>query len=62
MYAACLLLKKGLLLNQEAIAGLKNKKNTFELKDFEEFANTEECKKIKDNYQDDEKIYLTFSD
>ncbi len=37
MYASCLLLKKGMLLNQNAINSLKTKTNVFNLSDFDKF-------------------------
>lgn len=46
MYAACVLLKKGMLYNQNAINSLKNGDNAFKLKDFDRFLGTEEAKSI----------------
>lgn len=60
MYAACVLLKKGLLFNQTAIGSLRGGENTFKLKDFAKFAKTEEAGKILRNFEEDEKIYQTF--
>lgn len=61
MFAACLLLKKGLLLNENAIYSLKKAYNTFDLQDFKKFLNTEDKAKILKNFEDDQKIYVTFS-
>ena len=60
MYAACILLKKGLLLNQNAIVSLRNGDNLFGLKDFAKFAKHEQAVKILKNFEEDEKIYQTF--
>lgn len=60
MYAACVLLKKGLLFNQNAILSLKSGENVFKLKDFHKFVKTEENGKILRNFEEDEKIYQTF--
>ena len=61
MYAACILLKKGLLMNQSSINSLKQGDNIFKLKDFNKFLQTEENSKIQKNFEEDEKIYQTFS-
>lgn len=60
MYAACVLLKKGLLFNQNAIGSLRTGDNVFKLKDFGRFVKTEENGKILRNFEEDEKIYQTF--
>lgn len=62
MLAACLLLKKGLLLNENAIGSLKSGYNTFDLQDFTKFLSTEDKAKILKNFEDDQKIYITFND
>lgn len=46
MLAACLLLEKGLLLNNLTINSLKKNVNTFELKEFSRFADTPDNPKI----------------
>lgn len=61
MFAACLLLKKGLLLNENSIGSLKNGNNAFDLQDFSRFLKTEDKPKILKNFEDDQKIYVTFS-
>ena len=61
MYAACILLRKGLLMNQHAIQSLKLGDNIFKLKDFNKFLKTDENAKIQKNFEEDEKIYQTFS-
>ena len=40
MLSSCLLLKKGLFLNQEAIKSLKMRKNIYNLKEFHKFLDT----------------------
>lgn len=60
MLAACLLLKKGLVLNDITIESLKNGKNIFQLTAFNEFLQTSENQRILANFQDDDKIYQTF--
>ena len=47
MLAACLLLEKGLLLNNLTINSLKKNVNTFELKEFNRFADTPDNPKIQ---------------
>jgi hypothetical protein len=61
MYSACILLRKGLLMNQYAIQSLKQGDNIFKLKDFNKFLQTDENMKIQKNFEEDEKIYQTFS-
>ena len=60
MYGACVLLKKGLLFNQNAILSLRTGENVFKLRDFMKFVKTEENGKILRNFEEDEKIYQTF--
>ena len=60
MYGACVLLKKGLLFNQNAILSLRTGENVFKLRDFQKFVKTEENGKILRNFEEDEKIYQTF--
>jgi serine/threonine-protein kinase ULK/ATG1 len=60
MYAACVLLRKGLLFNQNAITSLRAGDNVFKLRDFPRFVKTEENGKILRNFEEDEKIYQTF--
>lgn len=62
MYAACLLLRKGLLVNENSINSLKAGYNTFDLKAFDRFLKTTDCVKIRKNFEDDHKIYRTFSE
>jgi len=61
MYAACILLRKGLLMNQFAIQSLRTGDNIFKCKDFAKFLKTDENAKIQKNFEEDEKIYQTFS-
>ena len=61
MYAACILLRKGLLMNQHAIQSLRQGNNIFKLNDFHKFLQTDENSKIQKNFEEDEKIYQTFS-
>jgi serine/threonine protein kinase len=61
MYAACLLLHKGLLLNSNTIKSLAEGYNTFNLQEFDKFLKTKDNEKIQNNFKDDDKIYQTFS-
>lgn len=61
MFTACLLLKKGLYMNSQIIKGLETSENHFNLPDFKSFAQTNEAAKIRKNFEDDDKIYQTFS-
>ena len=61
MFAACLLLRKGLLINENSINSLKMSYNTFDLKEYKRFLNTDDTAKIQKNFEDDHKIYKTFS-
>ena len=61
MFAACLLLKKGLLINENAINSLRVGYNTFDLKEFAKFLKTDDNAKIQKNFEDDHKIYKTFN-
>lgn len=60
MLSACLLLHKGLLLNDQSIKSLKSNVNVFNLNGFNEFFNQSDNKKIRANFEDDNKIYKTF--
>ena len=61
MFAGCLLLKKGLILNENAIESLKNGYNAFELPEFTKFLASDDKAKILKNFEEDQKIYSTFS-
>ena len=61
MYLACILLKKGLTMNTDIIRSLSTKENIYNLKDFSSFCSTEEAQKIRKNFDEDDKIYKTFS-
>jgi len=61
MFAACLLLRKGLLLNETAIASVKTGDNAYALQDFARFLQTDERTKVQLNFEDDQKIYVTFA-
>ena len=61
MYAACILLRKGLLMNQNSITSLKQGNNVFKMANFNKFLQTEENARIQKNFDDDEKVYQTFS-
>jgi hypothetical protein len=61
MYAACLLLHKGLLLNSNTIKSLAEGYITFNLQEFDKFLKTKDNEKIQNNFKDDDKIYQTFS-
>ena len=60
MVSACILLKKGLIFNMNAINSLKNEENFFKLKDFEKFVDTLEKTKILASFEEDTKIYQAF--
>jgi len=61
MYAACILLRKGLLINQHAIQSLKLGYNIFELEDFSKFLKTDENSQIQKILEGNVKLYETFS-
>ena len=60
MLSACLLLKKGLLLNTNTINSLKEGYNTFNLNEFQRFLDTDDNSKIQQNFKEDDRIYQTF--
>lgn len=60
MLSACLLLKKGLLYNTQAISSLKHGQNVFQLQGFSDFNQTTDNDRIMANFSDDNKIYQTF--
>ncbi len=60
MLSACLLLQKGLLLNQNAIKSLQTGYNAFEVKEFDKFLEIDDNQKIQSNFKDDDEIYQTF--
>ena len=59
MLSACILLRKGLVLNEYTIRSLKLNKNIFQMKFFDEFCQSEDAKIIR-NFESDDKIYRTF--
>ena len=59
MLSACILLRKGLVINEYTIRSLKMGNNMFHLKYFDEFCRTDDVKIIR-NFESDEKIYKTF--
>lgn len=61
MHSACLLLKKGLLLNENAINSLKTGNNIYNLKQFNKFITSDDNSKILRSFEEDLKIYKTFS-
>lgn len=60
MLSACLLLHKGLLLNDQSIQSLEGNVNVFNLNGFKEFNQQSDNRKIRANFEDDNKIYKTF--
>ena len=60
MLASCILLKKGVILNANAINSLQNKDNFFKLKQFEKFVGTLEKTKILTSFEEDTKVYQIF--
>lgn len=59
MLSACILLRKGLLMNENTIHSLKMKNNIFNMKYFEDFCKTDDVKIVR-NFESDDKIYRTF--
>lgn len=62
MLAACLLLKKGSLMNESAINSLKKGTNVFNMPEFASFLRTDENYKIQKNFEEDENTYRQFAD
>lgn len=60
MFSACLLLQKGLYINDCAIQSLKKADNVFQMNGFIEFLGTQDNQKIQQNFMEDNKIYQTF--
>ena len=59
MLSACILLRKGLVMNEYTIRSLKMGNNMFKMKYFEEFCRTDDVKIVR-NFESDDKIYRTF--
>lgn len=59
MLSACILLRKGLVMNEHTIRSLKLCKNIFKMQYFEEFCKTDDVKIVR-NFESDDKIYKTF--
>lgn len=59
MYAGLMLLKKGIIKNEEAINTIKHHLNVFKLPKFEVFLETSNCKKILKELNKDNKLYYT---
>lgn len=59
MYAGLLLLKKGIIKNEEAISTIKHQINLYKLPKFEVFLETPNCKKILKELNKDNKLYYT---
>lgn len=61
MLTTCLLLRKGLLMNENVLNSLSRGSNIFDMEQFETFLKTEENVKILKNFEEDAKIYIAFS-
>lgn len=59
MYSGLMLLKKGIIKNEEAINTIKHQINLFKLPKFEVFMETSNCKKILKELNKDNKLYYT---
>jgi len=59
MLSACILLRKGLVMNEYTIRSLKMGNNMFKMKYFDEFCRTDDVKIVR-NFESDDKIYRTF--
>lgn len=59
MFSGLLLLKKGIVKNEEAINTIKHQMNTFKLPRFDYFLETNNCKKIVKELTKDNKLYYT---
>lgn len=59
MLSACILLRKGLVINEYTIHSLKSQNNIFKMKYFEDFCKTDDIKIVR-NFESDDKIYRTF--
>ena len=59
MYAGICLLRKGQRLNEEAISSIKNNKNIYNLANFSEFVNSNDCSQILTTLEDDQNLYYT---
>ena len=59
MLSACILLRKGLVMNEHTILSLKLKNNIFNMKYFDDFCKTDDVKIVR-NFENDDKIYRTF--
>lgn len=59
MFAGLLLLKKGILLNQQAESTLYSRKNLFKINQFDTFLNTNNANKILHELNKDTKLYFT---
>lgn len=59
MLSACILLRKGLVMNEYTIRSLKMGNNMFKMNYFDEFCRTDDVKIVR-NFESDDKIYRTF--
>lgn len=59
MFSGLLLLKKGIVKNEEAINTIKHQINSFRLPKFDYFLETNNCKKIMKELSKDNKLYYT---
>jgi len=59
MYAGICLLRKGQRLNEQAIASIKSNQNIYNLPNFHEFVNSNDCSQILTTLEDDQNLYYT---
>lgn len=60
MLAACILLKKGLILNEKLLNSLKDAKNLYGLPGFDYFCKTDLRNQIMDSIMEDHNTYIQF--
>lgn len=59
MFSGLLLLKKGIIKNERAINTIKHQINSFNIRRFDKFLETNNCKKIMKELSKDNKLYYT---
>jgi hypothetical protein len=60
MYAGCLLLVKGMLINKNCVSSLQSKINIFQIENFNDFVDSSTGQKLLQNFVTDRTIYETF--
>lgn len=61
MLSAALLLHKAMLYSEEALGGLKTGVNSFNLSHLKTFVATDAARRILENFEEDQKVYITFN-